>query len=86
MEHPPTRIPLAKQGEIVHRETIARIYAAPTNPNANVYHYSEMTQLSNFHQPGRGRIFPESTIPLEELARRQAKRVGIGDRSRAIFD
>lgn len=45
-----------------------------------------MSQLSNFHQPGQGRIFPESTIPLEELARRQAKRVEIGDRCRAIFD
>ena len=44
-----------------------------------------MTQLSDFHQPGRGRIFPESTIPLEELARRQAKRVEIGERCRAIF-
>jgi hypothetical protein len=26
-----------------------------------------MTQLSNFHQPIRGQIFPEFTIPPEEL-------------------
>ena len=45
-----------------------------------------MTQLSDFHQPARGRIFPKSNIPPEELARRRAKRVEIGERCRAIFD
>lgn len=45
-----------------------------------------MTQLSNFHQPGRGQLFSKSTIPPEELARRKAKRVEIGERCRAVFD
>lgn len=45
-----------------------------------------MTQLFDKHQPGRGRIFSESTIPAEELARRHAKRVEIGDRCRVVFE
>lgn len=45
-----------------------------------------MTQLSDLHQPIRGRIFPQSTISPEESARRQAKRIEIGERCRAIFE
>ncbi len=45
-----------------------------------------MTQLSDFHQPIRGRIFPEFIIPQEELARGQAKRAEIAERCRVIFD
>lgn len=45
-----------------------------------------MTQLSQKRQPRRGRIFPEYTIPQEELARRKAKRTEIGNRCRAIFE
>ena len=45
-----------------------------------------MAQLSDFHQPARDRIFTKSNIPSEELARRRAKRVEIGERCRAIFD
>ncbi len=45
-----------------------------------------MKQLPDTHQPARHRRLPKSTIPPEELARRQAKRVEIGARCRVIFD
>ncbi len=45
-----------------------------------------MTQLYSKPQVHRGRIFPESTIPAEELARRKAKRTELGKRCRKIFE
>ncbi len=45
-----------------------------------------MTQLSEKQQPRRGRIFPEYTIPPEELARRKAERTKFGLRCREIFE
>lgn len=45
-----------------------------------------MTQVFDKHQPNRGQLFTESTILPEELARRQAKRVELGERCRVIFE
>lgn len=45
-----------------------------------------MTELSEKPKPRRGRIFPERTIPPEELARRKAERTKLGLRCRAIFE
>jgi len=45
-----------------------------------------MTQLSNKRTARRGRIFPEYTIPPEELARRKAERDAFYQRCRLIFD
>jgi hypothetical protein len=45
-----------------------------------------MTSLPQKRQAKRGRIFPEYTIPPEELARRRAKRIELGKRCRVIFE
>ena len=45
-----------------------------------------MTQLSSNRTPRRGRIFPEYTIPPEELARRKAELDAFYQRCRAIFE
>ncbi len=45
-----------------------------------------MTQTSGKRTPRRGRLFPEYTIPPEELARRKAERDAFGKRCRVIFD
>jgi len=45
-----------------------------------------MTQASEKRSLRRGRIFPERTIPPEELARRKAERAKLGSRCRQIFE
>ena len=45
-----------------------------------------MTPLSSKRKALRGRIFPEQTIPPEELARRKAERTKLGLRCREIFE
>ena len=45
-----------------------------------------MTQLSNKRTARRGRIFPEYTIPPEELARRKAERDARGKQGRVVFE
>lgn len=45
-----------------------------------------MTQLPEKRQPRRGRIFPEYTVPPEEIARRRAERTELGLRCKAIFE
>jgi hypothetical protein len=45
-----------------------------------------MTQLSSNKKARRGRIFPEYTIPPEELARRKAEREEFYQRCVKIFD
>jgi len=45
-----------------------------------------MTSLPQKRQARGGRIFPEYTIPPEELARRRAKRIELGKRCRVIFE
>ncbi|MEQ9551121.1 hypothetical protein [Coleofasciculus sp. G2-EDA-02] len=45
-----------------------------------------MTELYNKPKPRRGRLFPEYTIPPEELARRKANRIELGQRCRVIFE
>jgi len=45
-----------------------------------------MTQVSDKRKPRRGRIFPEYTIPPEELARRKAEREARYQRCRTVFD
>ncbi len=45
-----------------------------------------MTNTSSKRIAHRGRIFPEYTIPPEELARRQAEREEFYRRCRIIFD
>lgn len=45
-----------------------------------------MTQLQNSRRPRRGRIFPEYTIPLEELKRRDAEREERCQRCRVVFE
>ncbi len=45
-----------------------------------------MTQLPEKRQPRRGRIFPEYTVPPEEIARRRSERTELGLRCRAIFE
>jgi hypothetical protein len=45
-----------------------------------------MPELSEKPKPRRGRIFPERTIPPEELARRKAERTKLGLRCREIFE
>ena len=45
-----------------------------------------MTELSSNKKARRGRIFPEYTIPPEELARRKAEREERYQSSSKIFD
>ena len=45
-----------------------------------------MTQTSEKRTPRRGRLFPEYTIPPEELARRKAEDEALGKRCRVIFE
>ncbi|MEB3218807.1 MAG: hypothetical protein VKN72_21575 [Nostocales cyanobacterium 94392] len=45
-----------------------------------------MTESQPKHTVRRGRIFPEITIPPEELARRKAQRETFYHRCRAIFE
>ncbi len=45
-----------------------------------------MTQTPEKRTPRRGRIFPEYTIPPEELARRKAEDSALYQRCRAIFE
>lgn len=45
-----------------------------------------MTQIAAKRPPRRGRIFPDRTLPPEELASRKAERLAIGDRCRQIFE
>jgi len=45
-----------------------------------------MTQVSDKRQPRRGRIFPEYSIPPEEIARQKAEDLAFYKRCRAIFD
>ena len=45
-----------------------------------------MTPLSSKRKALRGRIFPDQTIPPEELARRKAERTKLGLRCREIFE
>lgn len=45
-----------------------------------------MTQTPEKRTSRRGRLFPEYTIPPEELARRKAERDAFGKRCRVIFD
>ena len=45
-----------------------------------------MTQLSDKRTPRRGRLFPERTIPPEELAKRKAEREARYQRCRRVFE
>ena len=45
-----------------------------------------MTQLHDNRQPRRGRIFPEYTIPPQELARRETERDVFYQRCYTIFE
>jgi hypothetical protein len=45
-----------------------------------------MTQLSEKRKALRGRIYPEQTIPPEELARREAERTELRLRGQKIFE
>ncbi|NET62017.1 MAG: hypothetical protein F6K47_39630 [Symploca sp. SIO2E6] len=45
-----------------------------------------MTNLSQRRKPRRGRICPERTVSLEEIARRKAERTKLGLRCREIFE
>lgn len=45
-----------------------------------------MTQLHHSRRPYRGRIFPEYTIPPEELKRRDAEREERYQRCRVVFE
>ncbi|MCL1466171.1 hypothetical protein [Argonema galeatum] len=45
-----------------------------------------MNHLPEKRQLRRGRIFPEYTVPPEEIARRRAERTELGLRCRAIFE
>ncbi len=56
---------------------------AKTYPN---YPIRKMTQISERRQTRRGRIFPEISIPPEELAQRKAQRTEFGLRCRAVFE
>ena len=45
-----------------------------------------MSDLPQKRKPRRGRIFPEYTVPPEEIARRRAERTELGLRCKAIFE
>ncbi|MFB2916896.1 hypothetical protein [Aerosakkonema funiforme] len=45
-----------------------------------------MSDLPQKRQARRGRIFPEYTVPPEEIARRRAERTELGLRCRAVFE
>ncbi|NET55609.1 MAG: hypothetical protein F6K47_05400 [Symploca sp. SIO2E6] len=45
-----------------------------------------MSQVSPQRTTRRGRLFPEYTIPLEELARRQGEDQALYERCRAVFE
>lgn len=45
-----------------------------------------MTQLHDNRRPRRGRVFPDFTIPPEELTRREAEREIRYKKCRSIFD
>ena len=45
-----------------------------------------MTQITSTPPRRRGRLFPEYTIPPEELARRKAERDARCQKARSIFD
>ncbi len=45
-----------------------------------------MTQLHNNRLPGKGRIFPNYKIPVEELAQREAEREKRYQKCRIIFE
>ncbi|MGK7877111.1 MAG: hypothetical protein AB4426_28605 [Xenococcaceae cyanobacterium] len=45
-----------------------------------------MTKVPNKRKPHRGRIFPEYTIPPEELARQKSEQEARGKRYRAVFE